>query len=113
MPQSNDDAAIVAEARSAFPGLDSALGKSLRVGELLLKNEADELVKVREWASETHANTYAIKPRDVPCGAERDACKGCYETHTADTLKCAGEVAAYEKCARAAQKAFIVGGATR
>ena len=111
MPHQANDAAIVAEARSALPGIDSALGKSLRVGELLLKNESEELAKVREWASETHAKTYAIKPRAVPCGAERDACTGCYEAHASDPLKCAGEVAAYEKCARAAQKAFIAGGA--
>lgn len=93
----------------AFPGLDSALGRSLRVGELLLKNEAEELARVREWASEIQAGTYAIHPREVPCGAERDACRGCYEAHAADPLKCAGEVAAYEKCASMAQKAFVEG----
>jgi hypothetical protein len=94
---------------SAFLGLDSALGRSLRVGELLLKNEAEELARVREWASEMHASAHAFKPREVPCGAERDACKGCYETNAADPLKCAGEVAAYEKCATVAQKAVVAG----
>ena len=70
-----------------------------------------ELARVREWASEIHASSYAIKTREVPCGPERDACKGCYEANVADPLKCAGEVAAYEKCARVAQKAFVAGAA--
>ena len=102
-----DDAAILAEARGALPGVDGALSRSVRVGDLLLKNETQELVQVREWASDLHAGAAVMQQREVPCGAERDACVGCYQANAADPLRCAGEVAAYEKCARLAQKAVV------
>ena len=101
------DAAALAEYRPMFPGLDDALARSLRVGELLLKNEEAELVRAREYASEAQAGAYLMRRTDVPCVEEREACRTCYETNAADTLRCGAEVAAYDACARAARDAFI------
>ena len=101
------DAAALAEYRPMFPGLDDALARSLRVGELLLKNEEAELDRAREYASEAQAGAYLMRRTDVPCVEEREACRTCYETNAADTLRCGAEVAAYDACARAARDAFI------
>ena len=101
------DAAAVADYRPMFPGLDDALARSLRVGELLLKNEQAELEKVREYASQAQATTHAFRRGETPCGEEREACRKCYEENAADTLRCGAEVAAYDACARAASEAFV------
>ena len=90
-----------------FPGLDDALARSLRAGELLLKNEQAELEKVREYASQAQATTHAFRRGETPCGEEREACRKCYEENAADTLRCGAEVAAYDACARAASEAFV------
>ena len=90
-----------------FPGLDDALARSLRVGELLLKNEQAELDKVREYASRAQATTHEFRRGETPCGEEREACRKCYEENAADTLRCGAEVAAYDACARAASEAFV------
>ena len=101
------DAAAVADYRPMFPGLDDALARSLRVGELLLKNEQAELDKVREYASRAQATTHEFRRGETPCGEEREACRKCYEENAADTLRCGAEVAAYDACARAASEAFV------
>ena len=102
------DAQAVDEHRPMFPGLDHALARSLRVGELLLKNEEAELDRAREYASEAQAGAYLMRHvKAAPCVAEREACRVCYETNAEDTLRCGHEVAAYDACARAARDAFI------
>ena len=73
------------------------------------RNEADELDRVREYASQLHADSYAVRARETPCGAEREACRLCYETNKRDTLRCGNEVAAYDACAREAQRRFVEG----
>jgi hypothetical protein len=108
-PASSLDAALIAEASQSHPGLDNALAKSTHIGQLLLKNEADELDRVREYASQLHADSYAVRARETPCGAEREACRLCYETNKRDTLRCGNEVAAYDACAREAQRRFVEG----
>ena len=108
-PASSLDAALIAEASQSHPGLDNALAKSTHIGQLLLKNEADELDRVREYASQLHADSYAMRARETPCAAEREACRLCYETNRSDTLRCGNEVAAYDACAREAQRRFVEG----
>ena len=54
-----------------------------------------------------------MRRTDVPCVEEREACRTCYETNAADTLRCGAEVAAYDACARAARDAFIERGSRR
>ena len=108
-PRAPHNAAVIADASIAHPGLENALVRSTQVGQLLLKNERDELDRVRDFASEMHANSYAMKGRDVPCAAEREACRLCYETNKSDTLRCGNEVAAYDMCAREAQRSFLEG----
>ena len=108
-PRAPNNAALIADASIAHPGLENALVRSTQVGQLLLKNERDELDRVRDFASELHANSYAMKGRDVPCAAEREACRLCYETNKSDTLRCGNEVAAYDMCAREAQRSFLEG----
>ena len=108
-PTSSLDAALIAEASQSHPGLDNALAKSTHIGQLLLKNEADELDRVREYASQLHADSYAVRARETPCAAEREACRLCYETNRSDTLRCGNEVAAYDACAREAQRRFVEG----
>ena len=51
------DAQAVDEHRPMFPGLDHALARSLRVGELLLKNEA-ELQMTSERAARHSGTTW-------------------------------------------------------
>jgi hypothetical protein len=99
------DAQAVDEHRPMFPGLDHALARSLRVGELLLKNEEAELQMTRERASATQARHRLVHVKAAPCVAEREACRVCYETNADDTLRCGHEVAAYDACARAARDA--------
>ena len=108
-PRAPHNAALIADASIAHPGLENALVRSTQVGQLLLKNERDELDRVRDFASEMHANSYAMKGRDVPCATEREACRLCYETNKSDTLRCGNEVAAYDMCAREAQRSFLEG----
>ena len=64
---------------------------------------------MREYASQLHANSYAMRARETPCAAEREACRLCYETNKSDTLRCGNEVAAYDACAREAQRRFVEG----
>ena len=99
------DAQTVDEHRPMFPGLDHALARSLRVGELLLKNEEAELALTRERASEMQSRHHLVHVKAAPCVAEREACRVCYETNADDTLRCGHEVAAYDACARAASDA--------
>jgi hypothetical protein len=101
------DSSAVDEFRQMFPGLDSALARSLRVGEMLLKNEQAELDVVREKASEVQSRHHLMHRTDTPCVNEREACRLCYTTNAEDTLRCGAEVAAYDLCARAAQEAFV------
>lgn len=105
------DADAVAEFRPMFPGLDNALARSLRVGELLLKSELAELDLVREKASEVQSKHHLMIRREAPCVAEREACRLCYTQNSENTLVCGNEVAAYDLCARAAQEAFVKRGA--
>ena len=99
------DAQTVDEHRPMFPGLDHALARSLRVGELLLKNEEAELALTRERASETQSRHHLVHVKAAPCVTEREACRVCYETNADATLRCGHEVAAYDACARAASDA--------
>jgi hypothetical protein len=101
------DAEAVDELRPMFPGLDHAIARSFRVGELLLKNEQAELAAVRERASEAQSRHQMMRARNTPCVAEREACRVCYETNAEDTLRCGNEVAAYDACARAARDDFV------
>ncbi|EEH58352.1 uncharacterized protein MICPUCDRAFT_38606 [Micromonas pusilla CCMP1545] len=95
--------------RAAYPGLESGLARSERLGAALIKRENEELPKVRAWASELHAGAYSIRGAPTPCAEEREACVKCYEGHDGDGLKCGREVAAYDRCARAAMEAFASG----
>ena len=102
------DAAAVADYRPMFPGLDDALARSLRVGELLPEERTGgvgEGARVRQPSAE--ATTHAFRRGETPCGEEREACRKCYEENAADTLRCGAEVAAYDACARAASEAFV------
>ena len=90
------DAQAVDEHRPMFPGLDHALARSLRVGELLLKNEEAEL---QMTAARARKAAHLVHVKAAPCVAEREACRVCYETNAEDTLRCGHEVAAYGACA--------------
>ena len=107
-PRAPHNAALIADASIAHPGLENALVRSTQVGQLLLKNERDELDRVRDFASRC-ANSYAMKGRGVPCATEREACRLCYETNKSDTLRCGNEVAGVRHV-REGGAAFVLGG---
>lgn len=78
-----------------------------KVGDLLLKREAEEVPKVNAFAEDL-LKEYRHPTKPVPCEAEREACEKCYGA--GDVLKCASMVDAYGRCAQEAwRKAYAPG----
>lgn len=86
--------------------LSKALQSSRRVGNLLLKQETQEVEKVKQLSEELlRKHSFPVKP--VPCDAERAAAVSCYKENPEDTLKCAAQVQAYSACAGAAFNDYV------
>lgn len=98
LPFSREAAAIAAG--------DARVSRSLlatkRVGDLILKNEEEELAAARQLADELLKREYYAPARPVACLQQRQACVDCYQAHAGDPLKCAAQVQAYSQCAQAA-----------
>mmetsp|Transcript_22278 Transcript_22278/g.69326 ORF Transcript_22278/g.69326 Transcript_22278/m.69326 type:complete len:149 (-) Transcript_22278:159-605(-) len=98
-------------ARSEEQDVMAALQRSRRVGGMLLKSEAEEMIKVRNLVNDLHSREFR-PPRTKPaCGSEKDACLSCYSVNSGDPLRCAKEVKAFTSCTRAAQEAYMTAGA--
>jgi hypothetical protein len=85
--------------------LQSALMTSESVGGLLLKNEDNELAKVKEKVSHLMASEFSANQKAPPCASERGAVVECYKLNPGNELKCAHIVSAYQHCADEAFKA--------
>ena len=105
------DAELVARASEGgkYPGLEAALEGSLRIGNMLLKREEEELTLVKQYADELSTNHFALPANEMPCAKEREMCTECYTTNNTEPLKCASVVSSYATCSREAQKAFVLG----
>ena len=76
--------------------LNRALQSSRQVGDLLLKQEEEELAKIRAM-SETMAARFSLLTRHAPCEEQRLAVLGCYQANS-DPLQCSSYVKAYSGC---------------
>lgn len=87
---------------AALARSDAQLGRALQskrqVGDSLLKQEEEELVKIRAMG-EKMASRFAQATRRTPCEEQRLAVLGCYQANS-DPLLCSSTVKAYSECSR-------------
>lgn len=81
-----------------------ALASTNKVGDLLVKREAEEVPKVKAFAEELRQK-YPTKGMSIPCQTEMEACLECYEG--GDVTKCGPVVDAYGNCAADAWKQVL------
>ena len=91
----NPEAAALARSDAQ---LNRALQSSRQVGDLLLKQEEEELVKIRSM-SEKMSTRFTQSTKRAPCEEQRLAVLGCYQSN-ADPLRCSGAVKAYSECSK-------------
>jgi hypothetical protein len=89
----NPEAAALARSDAQ---LNRALQSSRQVGDLLLKQEEEELLKIRAM-SDKMAARFASSIKHAPCEEQRLAVLGCYEADS-DPLRCSSFVKAYSAC---------------
>lgn len=99
--------AAVEEALRSSRVADSALQHSRRVGDLLLKNEDEEVQRVTQYAEELLDHEYRAPMKPTPCEQARQQCLACYTQHPQDVLKCGEAVEAYKACADQAFRKFV------
>lgn len=93
--------------RRIDPKLASALQTSRRVGDVLIKIEDEEMLKVQQLADVMLHSEYAAPARPPFCQQEAAACLQCYEQNQSDPLKCRDAVAAYSRCATESTSAML------
>mmetsp|Transcript_19077 Transcript_19077/g.26418 ORF Transcript_19077/g.26418 Transcript_19077/m.26418 type:complete len:157 (+) Transcript_19077:202-672(+) len=83
------------------------LPPSKRVGDMLLKHEEEEIVKVQQLAKELVDKEFKAPLRPIPCSDEKAACVYCYQLNSTDPLLCAEKVSAFSQCAQDAYKSAL------
>ena len=96
------DAGAALRAAREERALAATLESSRRVGNLLLKHEAEELDRIENLAQELLAREYAVPHHPPPCQQAADDCVRCYAEHPGEPLACAAAVEAYGACAKRA-----------
>lgn len=90
-----------------FAHLRTYLINSEKVGDLLLKVEAEEWSKVQQRAQELADAAYMAPNNPPPCQPEHNACLDCYQQNPTNALLCSDAVSAYSACTQESYQVVV------
>lgn len=97
--------APAAPAIAELEAIRSVLQQSEGVMKKLEQQEANMTQELTQRAKELRDKEFKLPyQKSMPCEAERDACRRCYQENLKQPLKCAQVVRSFDECARRARQ---------
>lgn len=94
-----------APAMAELEAIRAVLQESEAVMKKLEEKEANMTRELSQRAKELRDKEFKLPyQKSMPCEAEREACRQCYQENSKDPLKCAGVVRSFKECARLARQ---------